>query len=112
MNERDYVLKINKEYTQHEENQYDELKRLDARVKRPAEIFAYCFGIIGSLVLGVGMCLAMKIIFDFMALGIVIGVLGIAMVSVNYFIYKRILKRRKAKYSEDIIRISNALLNM
>lgn len=112
MNEKDYVLKIKKDYTEQEENKVLELKKLDSKVKLPAEIFAYSFGIIGSLILGVGMCLAMKVILDFMALGIVIGIVGIFMVSINYFIYKKILKRRKTKYAEDIIKLSNTLLNM
>lgn len=112
MNERDYALKIKKEYMEQEENKILTLKKLDAKVKLPAEVFAYSFGSLGALVLGFGMCLAMKVIFDFMALGIVIGIAGIFMVSINYFIYKKILKRRKEKYSKDVIELSNTLLNM
>lgn len=37
----------------------------------------------------------LKVIGDLMALGIVIGIVGIAMVSVNYLIYRAILKSRK-----------------
>ena len=66
---------------------------------------------IGALVLGVGLCLAMKVIGDLMALGIVIGIVGIAMVSVNYLIYRAILKSRKKKYADQVMALSDALLN-
>ena len=75
------VEHIREQYAEKRVTKFDELKALDKRVKRPAEIFAYTFGVVGALVLGTGMCLAMKVIGDMMALGIVIGVVGIGMVS-------------------------------
>lgn len=93
------------------EEKIDTLKKLDRRARRPAEIFAYSFGTCGALVLGVGMCLAMGIIGNLMPLGIVIGVLGIGMVTVNYPIYKRILSKRREKYAPEIVALSDELLN-
>ena len=46
-----------------------------------------------------------------MPLGIVIGVIGIALCVANYPIYKKILKARKDKYSAQIIELSSSLLN-
>lgn len=94
-----------------EQSKLKKLKNLDAKVRRPAEIFAYVFGAVGTLVLGTGMCLAMRVIFDSVAAGVMTGVLGIAMVSANYFIYRAILARRRRKYSEQIIKLGNELLN-
>lgn len=112
-NEKNLVEKIKNNYTakSNEKTKLDELKALDKKVKRPPTIFAYIYGVVGALVLGVGMCLAMEVIGNLMPLGIVIGLLGIAMVSTAYPIYHKILNRRKAIYSEDILRISNELLN-
>ena len=110
-NEMQAVEKIRAQYTEQKKTKLDELKELDERVKRPAEIFAYTFGVVGALVLGTGMCLAMKVIGDMMALGIVIGVVGIGMVSVTYALYQKILKARKRKYSADILALSDELLN-
>ena len=102
MNKNDKFIaqKLHTEYSEQKSSEVDKLCALDNKVKVPASIFAYTFGIVGALVLGTGMCLAMKVIGNLMALGIVIGVLGIAMVSVTYPIYKAILKSRKAKYSK------------
>ena len=83
---------------------------MDRRIKRPAEIFAYTFGTAGTLILGTGMCLAMKVIGNLAPLGIAIGLVGIAMVTVNYFIYRHILTSRKKKYGAKIIALSNELL--
>ena len=96
------------------ESKLDRLKRLDREVKRPAEIFAYTFGSLSSLVLGTGMSLAMGIIGEgalMMGVGIGVGVLGMALMTGTYPLYKGMLKKRKEKYSAEIIALSNELLN-
>ncbi len=94
-----------------EQTKIDNLKYLDEKARRPAEIFAFTFGTAGALVLGTGMCMAMQVIFDLVPLGIVIGCAGIAMVAANYFIYRAILKSRKKKYAGQILELSGELLN-
>lgn len=94
-----------------QESKFDQLKGLDRKVRRPAEIFAWVFGVIGTLVLGAGMCLAMEVIGSLMPLGIAVGVVGIAMVVSNWFIYKAILKSRRARYAERIVSLSDELLH-
>ena len=113
-NEKQLVERIKEEYSEKQPNKVDELLTLNNQVKRPAEIFAYTFGTVGSLILGTGMSLAMKVIgasLSFaMPLGIAVGVVGLAMVGVNYFLYQKILKRRKAKYSKKILALTDELL--
>lgn len=110
--ERQYAQAVRAEYApkSEEANRLEQLKALDGAVRRPASIFAYTFGILGALVLGVGMCLAMEVIGSLMPLGIVVGVVGIAMVSANYFLYRSILNARKKKYAGKIIALSDELL--
>ncbi len=108
--DKTYAEKIASEYAPKETRKVVALKKLDNRAKLPANIFAYSFGVIMALLLGVGMCLSMQVIGSgsaFMtALGIVIGVIGIAGVSVNYPIYKTILEKSKKKYSADILSLA------
>ncbi|MGN1078132.1 MAG: dihydropteridine reductase [Candidatus Gallimonas sp.] len=106
-----YAKRLREEYAERKEDKTDELQKLDAAVKRPALIFAFTFGILGALVLGTGMCLAMKIIGDLLPLGIVIGCLGLAMIGANYFLYRTILNRRKRIYGERILSLSDDILN-
>ena len=76
-------------------------------------IFTYTFGVICSLILGVGMCLAIKVIGNgsvvMMALGIIIGCVGILGVSINYPIYKKFLNARKNKYVSDILSLAKEI---
>lgn len=108
-----YAEKIASEYAPKETRKVVALKKLDSRAKLPANIFAYTFGVIMALLLGVGMCLSMQVIGDgstlFAVLGVVVGVIGIAGVSVNYAIYKKLLENSKKKYSSDIIALANQI---
>ena len=105
--------KIASEYAPKKTSKVVALKKLDRKAKQTAEIFAYTFGIIGSLVMGTGMSFAMGVIGDnsitSMIIGIVIGLVGIAMVSLNYFIYKKLLAKGKEKYGSDIIRLAQEI---
>lgn len=109
------IEKIRSSYTPREITKFDVLKELDRKAKRPAQIFAYVFGSISALVLGTGMSLAMKVIGSalsyVMPLCIGVGLLGILLVSINYPIYKKILKSRKDKYANQIFELSDSLLN-
>lgn len=108
-----YAETIANEYAHKDTTKVIQLKKLDAKAKRPAKIFAYTFGIVSSLVLGVGMCLAMKVIGDGSAVsfgaGIGIGLLGILGVSINYPIHQKILAKGKEKYASDIIRLAKEI---
>jgi hypothetical protein len=96
------------------ESKLDKLKRLDREVKKPAEIFAYTFGSCATLVMGAGMSLAMQVIGEgvlMMGIGIGVGIIGMGLMALTYPIYKNILQKRKAKYSEEILALSGELLN-
>ncbi len=101
-NEQKLLERIRSEYTEKTATELDDLRKLHARIKRPAEIFAYSYGSAGSLVLGTGMCLAMKVIGSAMVPGIAIGAAGIGMVSTTYALYKRLLAERRKRYKGEI----------
>ena len=110
------VQKIRTQYTEKEHTQLDALKELDREAKRPANVFAYIFGSIGALIMGSGMSLVMTDIGRIidvkngMLPGILIGIVGLFMVVINYPIYKSILDARRKKYAEQIIEMSDKLL--
>lgn len=111
--DKTYAEKIASEYAPKETRKVVALKKLDMRAKLPANIFAYTFGIVMALLLGTGMCLSMNIIGNgstlFMTLGIIVGIIGIAGVSLNYPIYKKILDNSRNKYAADIIALANQI---
>ncbi|MBR1867072.1 MAG: dihydropteridine reductase [Clostridia bacterium] len=111
--DKTYAEKIASEYAPKETRKVVALKKLDNRAKLPANIFAFTFGIIMALLLGVGMCLTMNIIGDgstaFMVIGVIVGIIGIIGVSVNYPIYKKILNNSMKKYSADILALAKEI---
>lgn len=108
--QNEIIEKIRADYEEKQPTKLDQLKALDKKVKRPADIFAYTYGSVASLVLGFGMCMAMKVLFDAMALGIVVGIAGIAMAASTYPLYKAILKARKKKYAQEVFELSDSIL--
>lgn len=109
--------KIRARYTEKESTELDALRALDAKVKRPADIFSYIFGSIGAVVMGGGMSLVMTDIgmtlgiANSMPVGIIVGILGMVLALINYPIHKRIMKVRKEKYAPEILAISEKIIN-
>ena len=108
-----YAEQIANEYSPKETSKVKALKRLDAKAKNPANIFAFTFGIFSTLLLGVGMCLCMNIIGGgsvlMIVIGVVVGCLGIVGAGINYPIYKKILTNCKNKYAKDILRLAKEI---
>ena len=110
------VQKIRSQYTEKESTELDALRELDAKVKRPANVFSYVFGSISAIIMGAGMSLVMTDIgatigiADPMIPGIVIGVVGMFMAIINYPIYKGILGARRKKYADKIIALSDKIM--
>ena len=110
-----YAEQIANEYAPKEDSKVKALRRLDAKAKNPARIFAYTFGIVSTLILGTGMSLIMTGIIPLTPLvvgcGIVIGCIGILGLSINYPLYRKILTKSKNKYAMDIIRLAGEIAN-
>jgi len=108
-----YAEAIANEYAPKDTSKVVALRKLDRKAKSGANIFAYTFGIVMSLGLGVGMCLSMKVIGNgspaAFVFGIIIGIIGIAGVSVNYPIYKKLLEKGKQKYAFDIMELARQI---
>lgn len=110
------VQKIRTQYTEKESTQLDALKALDAKVKRPVNVFAYVFGSISAIIMGSGMSLVMTDISQVvgienpMVTGIVIGVVGMVLALINYPMYKKMLSSRKNKYADQILKLSDEIM--
>lgn len=110
------VQKIRSQYTETEHTELDELKALDAKVRRPANVFAWTYGSIGAVVMGAGMSLVMTEIGEVLGLasamvpGIAVGVVGLGMVCTTYPIHQKILNARKKKYAQKILELSERVM--
>lgn len=102
------VQNIRAQYT-HQCNDLDTLRALDAKVKKPVNVFAYTYGSISAIIMGAGMSLVMTDLGTILGLGstlipgVIIGIVGFAMALTTYPIHKKILNRRKQKYAPQIL---------
>ena len=118
-NDHDFLVrKIRTQYTEKEHTQLDELKELDAKVKRPAHVFAYVFGSIAAIIMGCGMSLVMTDIGatlgltgNMMVPGIIIGGVGLLLAILNYPLHQGILNSRRKKYAGKVLSLSEKLMN-
>jgi hypothetical protein len=118
-NDQQFVAqKIRTQYMEKTPSELDALRRLDIKVKRPANVFAYIFGSISAIIMGAGMSLVMTDIAesiglggDSMIMGIIVGIVGMAMALLTYPMYKGILNSRKKKYSAEILELSDKIIN-
>ena len=110
------VQKIRTQYTEKQHTELDALKTLDAKVKRPANVFAYTYGSVSAIVMGAGMSLVMTEIGATIGLasamvpGIIIGVVGMGMALITYPIYRKMLNARKKKYAPEILKLSEKIM--
>ena len=117
MKDQEFIVqKIRTQYTEKAHTQLDELKALDRKVSRPANVFAYVFGSVSAIIMGSGMSLVMTDIGSMIGIenpmipGILIGITGMVMAIVNYPIYKKMLNSRRRKYADQILELSEKLL--
>ena len=108
-----FAESIANEYAPKDTSRIVALKKLDRKAKSPANIFAYSFGILMILLLGLGMCLSMQVIgsgsFFVTGCGILLGILGIIGIGLNYPLYKKILRAGKEKYAFEIMQLAREI---
>lgn len=116
-NDQEFIIqKIRTQYMDREPNELEELKALDTKVKRPAQVFAYVGGSIGALVMGSGMSLIMTDlgatlgIGDPMLPGVIVGAIGLLAVLLMYPLYKKLLGSRRRKYADRILSLSDRMM--
>lgn len=108
-----YAENLASEYAPKDTSRITALRKLDRQAKLPATVFTYSFGAASALILGAGMCMSMGVIgggsAGMFALGIAVGLVGIAGVSVNYPLYKKMLDNGKKKYASEIVELAKEI---
>lgn len=110
--ERREIADIRRQYTvgkNKEETKLDRLRKLDNYVNSFSVIVGLVIGVFGTLIFGTGLS-AILLNWSF-ALGIVLCILGFAVAICAYPAYAKTLNYNKKKYGEEILRLSEELLN-
>lgn len=98
--------RLRNEYTPKTDSNVEKALKIERKMKLPALVFTYTFGVIGALLLGLGLCMSMGVLGTgtvIYVFGIIIGLLGVAVISTNYPLFNYIMKKRKEKYASAIL---------
>lgn len=98
---------IRKKYLPEEETKMDKLRRLDKSVTRPGTIISIIVGIVGTLIMGLGMCMCLE--WQQFVLGIILGILGIAILAAAYPVFNKVTRKRKEKIAPEILRLTEEI---
>lgn len=108
--QQEEIRKIREKYIPKEANKMEQLRRLDASVEHKGMAVSMTVGIIGALLLGIGMCCTMVWRGSLFIPGIVVGVIGIALVSAANPLYNYITKKERKKIAPEVIRLTDELM--
>lgn len=103
------VKQIRERYIPKEENKMDQLRKLDQSVTKPGMIAALILGIVGSLIMGVGMCCVMVWGNTLFAVGIVVGIIGMVILGAAYPMYVKLTEKEREKLAPQILALADEL---
>ena len=109
------IENIRKKYLPKEIDKMEQLRKLHNSASQKAQAWSIALGVIGALIMGTGMSLAMTDIGSAlgslsMVIGIVIGVVGIVLVALAYPVYNRVLKKERQRIAPEILRLTDELM--
>lgn len=108
--EQEEIKKIRSKYVAPVEDKMEQLRKLDASVTSKATTIGLIIGILGTLIFGTGMCCCLVWQGIWFIPGIVVGLVGMAVVAVAYPVYNRVIKREREKIAPEIIRLTDELM--
>ena len=104
------IKRIRSKYTPKEENKMEQLQRLDASATQKATMYAIIVGVIGALILGAGMSCCLVWTDALLMPGIVMGLIGMAVVAADDPLYNRTLKKARERIAPEILRLTDELM--
>ena len=118
--DQDEIRRIREKYAPRteKEDKMERLRRLDASVSKKAQTVSLVIGVIGTLILGFGMSLAMTELYAAlgmtagaaMAVGIPIGLVGIILVALAYPAYTFVTRRERERIAPEVLRLTEELM--
>ena len=109
--ERREIESIKRQYEEPktEEGKLERLRRLNNYVNGLATALSLVAGVLGILIFGLGLTMVLE--WSLLVGGIAVMIVGIPPMAIAYPLYNKVLKRNKKKYGNEILRLSEELLN-
>ena len=111
--ERKEVEDIRKYYGGSErEDKLTRLRKLDDKAQMPPILWSLSLGVFGTLIFGGGMSMVILLAeWYFILCGVLLALVGLGPIALAYPMYKKVSKKCKDKYGEEILRLSEEILN-
>lgn len=108
--QQEEIKRIRSKYEVPQEDKMAYLRRLDETVAKKGTMLSIVLGVIGTLILGVGMCCVLVWQNTWFIPGIIIGIVGLAVLSLAYPVYLQVTKKEREKIAPEILRLTDELL--
>jgi len=108
--EQEEIKNIRSKYEAPKEDKMAYLRRLDEGTTRKGTLVSILLGVIGSLILGVGMSCVLVWQESLFVPGIIIGLVGLALLSMAYPVFMQVTKKEREKIAPEVIRVTDELL--
>ncbi|MBQ7010165.1 MAG: hypothetical protein IJN63_00525 [Clostridia bacterium] len=105
------VENIRRKYMPREESKLERLKKLDSRVQTAGMIEGLCFGTVGALVFGIGMCFFLDVFAGAAWASALFMTIGTAIMIPAYPIHRRIARKTKKELTPEILRLSEEIIS-
>lgn len=112
--EKKEIEYIRKQYVENQDKKdvdgkMQRLRKLHSKVKSPAMAVSLTMGSVGTLIFGLGLSMVLE--WGLLVWGSLVAVVGLAPIISAYWAHNKILERQKKKYGEEILKLSQELLD-
>lgn len=108
--QQDEIKRIRQKYISVEEDKMTQLRKLDQSVTTSGTIAAIVVGLIGTLIFGGGLSCCLLWSNQYLFFGIVLGIIGVLVMSVSYPLFVYIAKKKRQKLAPEILKLTEEML--
>lgn len=113
--QQEEINQIRNKYVPKKQDKMAQLRALDSKATKKASSLSITVGSIGAIIMGIGMSLTMSDFGQILGsiafpVGIVIGIIGIAILICAYPVYNRTLKEEREKIAPEVLRLTDELV--
>ncbi len=101
---------IRRKYEPKVEDKMEQLRKLDRDTEKPGTIAAIVVGVMGLLIFGTGLSMAMVWKETLLVLGSVVGFVGMILIALALPVYKVVTKKQREKVAPQILALSEELM--
>lgn len=107
--DQEEIERIKRKYIPKEADKMELLRKMDRDVTKPGTMWAIIVGTIGCLIFGIGMSLTLVWTDSLLVVGIILGLIGIAIMAAALPIYNKITEKERERIAPQILSLTEEL---